>query len=108
VHPSFMSLISIVLLSLLAIQSSHAMINLRVARSAGMTLSTCHRSVITERCSLTGDFAACVHSSCSDCIIQSRTQSAFNGFDMHCIRLTACVCSIINDASCYAMTAECH
>lgn len=54
VHPSFMSLISIVLLSLLAIQSSHAMINLRVARSAGwfwhlipiIVLSTCRNDPV--------------------------------------------------------------
>ncbi|KAF8356647.1 hypothetical protein PRIPAC_91642 [Pristionchus pacificus] len=121
-----MSPISLALLSLLAIHSSQAVLfatkvvqnadeplpqnvqmpnHIRLRRSGAVTHPECHRSVITERCALTGDFDACVRATCSECI----AESTFNPFDMYCMRLTACVCTIIKDGSCYAVTAaDCY
>ncbi|GMR40226.1 hypothetical protein PMAYCL1PPCAC_10421, partial [Pristionchus mayeri] len=122
-----MSPASVLLVSMLALHSAHAILfatkvvqsaneplpgnvqmpsHIRLRRSgAGLSHPECHRSAITERCSITDDFDGCVRNTCSECI----AESTFNPFDMYCMRLTACVCTIIKDATCYAVTAaDCY
>ncbi|GMS88297.1 hypothetical protein PENTCL1PPCAC_10472, partial [Pristionchus entomophagus] len=123
-----MSPVSLALLCLIALHSTNAVLfatkvvqnerealpasvqmpnHIRLRRSGGQstTRPECHRSAITDRCALTGDFDSCVRDTCSECI----AATTFNPFDMYCMRLTACVCTIIKDATCYAVTAaDCY
>ncbi|GMT17295.1 hypothetical protein PFISCL1PPCAC_8592, partial [Pristionchus fissidentatus] len=80
--------------------------HIRLRRSgAGLTPVNCHRGAIARKCSMEGDNEACVRETCANCI----GQSMFNPFEMYCMRLTACVCTIINDPSCYAVVAaDCY